>query len=128
MDDKFNDNELLLRAVFPENQRPDFWINGHISSAALKDSRGLSVSRTYDRSLKESVDWMTKHFRGAIVSITVKACNVVNAYVKFCPSFNNPYHSEIHGSKETIELSNEQALELARSASLEFMPDLQWSL
>ena len=38
MDETFDERELLLRAVWPENRRPDFWENGRLSSAALKIS------------------------------------------------------------------------------------------
>lgn len=128
MDSKFDENESLVRAVYPENQRPDFWKNGRLSSAALKDKRGLSVTRTYERSLKDTVEWMRLNFSGAMVSITVRACTVVQAYVKYCPSKTNEYHSEIHGSEEVIELSDYQALHLARQATLEFHPNFQFTV
>lgn len=126
MDSKFDESEFLVRAVYPENQRPDFWKNGRLSSAALKDKKGLSVTRTYDRPLKETVEWMTLHFKGAMVAIAVRACTTVQAYVKYCPSRTNEYHSEIHGSKEEIELSDFQALYLARQATLEYRPNFQF--
>ena len=126
MDSKFDESESLVRAVYPESQRPDFWENGRLSSAALKDKRGLSVTRTYDRSVKNTVEWMTLHFKGAMVAITVRACTVVQAYVKYCPSKTNEYHSEIHGSQEKIELSDFQAFYLARQATLEFCPNYQY--
>lgn len=126
MDSKFDENESLVRAVYPENQRPDFWENGRLSSAALKDKRGLSVTRTYDRTLKDTVEWMRLHFKGVMVAITVRACTAVQAYVKHCPSQTNEYHSEIHGSREEIELSDFQALYLARQATLEFQSNFQF--
>lgn len=126
MDAAFDESEFLVRAVYPENQRPDFWRRGRLSSAALKDKRGLSVTRTYDRTLKDTVAWMRLHFKGAMVAVTVQDCNTVQAYVKFCPSRTNEYHSEIHGSREEIELSDAQALYLARQATLEFYPDAQF--
>lgn len=128
MDSKFDANESLVRAVYPENQRPDFWENGRLSSAALKDKKGLSVTRTCDRSLKDTVEWMTLNFKGAMVAITVRACTTVQAYVKYCPSQNNPYHSEIHGSEEVIELNDYQALYLARQATLEFRPNFKLAI
>lgn len=126
MDSKFDENESLVRAVYPENQRPSFWENGKLSSAALKDSKGLSVTRTYDRTLKDTVEWMKLHFKGAMAAITVRACFAIQAYVKYCPSQKNEYHSEIHGSTETIELSDFQALYLARQATIEFYPNFQF--
>lgn len=123
MDETFDEQELLLRAVWPENRRPDFWENGRLSSAALKDKRGLSVSRTYDRPLNEAVLVMTQTFKGIIVSISVASCNAVEAYIKYCPSESNVYHSEIHQSPSEKELSDLQAFLLARQAKLEFVPN-----
>lgn len=123
---EFEEMELLLRAVWPANQRPDFWRNGKLSSAAFKDKRGLSVNRVYDQSLQEAVNFIRKTLAGVIVSLTVKDCNTVQAYVKYCPSSDNKYHSEIHGSKTEIMLSDNQALSLARKAILVSSPKVQW--
>ena len=106
MDETFSEQESLLRAVYPATRRPDFWNNGRLSSAALKDKRGLSVERTYDRTVKDATLSMSQRFQGLIVSITVPACNAVQAYIKYCPSQNSPYHSEIHGSQAQVELSD----------------------
>ena len=54
MDETFSEQELLLRAVYPATRRPNFWNNGRLSSAALKDKRGLSVEPTYDRTVKDA--------------------------------------------------------------------------
>ena len=43
MDETFSEQESLLRAVYPATRRPDFWNNGRLSSAALKDKRGRSA-------------------------------------------------------------------------------------
>lgn len=119
MDGTFNENELLLRAVWPPNRRPDFWENGRLSSAALKDKRGLSVNRTYDLPLENAVLIMSEQFSGLIVSISVAACNAVDAYVKYCPSQTNVYHSEIYGSPTEVMLNDTQAFLLARQARIE---------
>lgn len=119
MDGTFNENEQLLRAVWPANRRPDFWENGRLSSAALKDKRGLSVNRTYDLPLENAVLIMAAQFSGLIVSISVAACNAVDAYVKYCPSQTNVYHSEIHGSPTEVMLNDTQAFLLARQARIE---------
>lgn len=119
MDGTFNENEQLLRAVWPANRRPDFWENGRLSSAALKDKRGLSVNRTYDLPLENAVLIMSEQFSGLVVSISVAACNAVNAYVKYCPSQTNVYHSEIHGSPTEVMLNDTQAFLLARQARIE---------
>lgn len=117
MDSRFDNDESLIRAV---RSRPRFWENGRLSSAALKDPNGLSVTRTYDRSLEDTIEWMQQNFEGVMVVITVRSCLDVEAYVKYCPSSTNRYHSEIHGSKDEIELSDFQALYLARHATLDF--------
>lgn len=122
MNDKINNEEQLLRAVYPENRRPDFWVNGRLSSAALKDPRGLSVNRTGERSAEEAVEDMKKNFRGSIVSITMNMCNAVKAYVLYCPSKSNPYHCEIHGSRSEILLSEIQARRLAENAQILYFP------
>lgn len=123
IDSTFSETESLIRAVYPENRRPDFWTGKRISSAALKDKNGLSVTRTYDRTIKDTVDWMKIHFNGVMVSISVQACNRVRAYLKYCPSKRNAYHSEIHSSESIVELTDEQAIVLARSAVIEHEPE-----
>ena len=124
MDETFDEQERLLRAVYPADRKPDFWRTGRLSSAALKDKRGLSVTRTYDKPLQEAVTWVAKRLQGFVVSITVASCNEVKAYVIYCPSTANPYHSEIHGSEREIELSDLQAYKLARQARIEHSPSI----
>ena len=119
MDGTFNENERLLRAVWPADRRPDFWENGRLSSAALKDKRGLSVNRTYDLPLENAVLIMSEQFSGFIVSISVASCNAVDAYVKYCPSQTNVYHSEIHSNPTEVMLNDTQAFLLARQARIE---------
>lgn len=114
---ELNRDELLLRAVYPLNQRPNFWKDGRLSGAALKDSRGLSVERTHTRSVEESVNYMLTHLSGNIVAITQESCESVSAVVVYLPT-QNIYHCEIHGSKEKLALNPRQAREIARSASV----------
>lgn len=127
MDCKFNDDEKLLRAVLPPNRRPNFWENGRLSSAALKDKNGLSVERTYDRTMEASIAHMTSYLTGYIVSITVPECRQVGACLRYKPT-SNIYHCEIHGSETEVELSDVQALLLARKAVLEFEPDAEYKI
>ena len=123
MDETFYEHEQLLRAVWPANRKPEFWENGRLSSAALKDKKGLSVDRTYDRPISDAVAVMKRRFHGLIVSIAVPTCNAVNAHLVYKPSPVDPYHSEIHGSANDIELSDTQALLLARSATIQYEPN-----
>ena len=114
---KFNDSELLLRAVLP---RPNYWRNGRLSSAALKDKYGLSVDRTYTRTLNDSIQYMKNHLSGSIVSFTISDCHSVSAVVKYMPSLTNKYHCEIHGSADRVLLDTDQAHELACRAIIQF--------
>lgn len=127
MNEIFDDREKLLRAVWPPDRRPDFWINGRLSSAALKDKRGLSVERTYDRTLGSSIASMRTRFRGYIVSFSVPACKAVYACLRYKPN-SNIYHCEIHGSETEVELSDTQALLLARGAVLEYEPNAEYKV
>ena len=115
-------DELLLRAVYPAGKKPNYWENGHLSSAALKDSNGLSVERTANRSMEESVCFMLDHLTGCVISFSVEACNKVYAIVRYLPSNDNAYHCEVHGSDIQKVLSEVQAYKLSRAAKIEHMP------
>ena len=128
MDESFVEREKLLRAVWPPNRRPDFWINGRLSSAALKDKRGLSVDRTFDRPLKTAIESMRTRLGGYIVSFPVPLCNFAQVYLRYLPSNGNPYHSEMHRSETEVILSDEQALLLARAATLEYEPNYEYKV
>ncbi len=115
MDENFKSDESLYRAVLPKDM---FWKkDGTLSSAAFFDKKGLSVDRGYYRPDIEVVDFMHEILNGSIVSFKVEECNQVNAKVKYLPSRNNKYHSEVHG-KETKELSNKQRKYLATHAKI----------
>ena len=62
LDERFDEKECLLRAVYPENKKPTFWKNGRLYSAALKDSRGLSVNRTDSLPMQTAVAIMRPCF------------------------------------------------------------------
>ena len=111
-------NEVLLRAVYPANRRPDFWKNGKLSSAALKDKKGLSVNRTYTRTLDQAICHLLKNLTGNVVSISQESCSIVSALVRYSPSVSNKYHCEIHGSSECKVLSPIQAKYIASQAKL----------
>ena len=128
MGETFDEREKLLRAVWPPTKKPNFWQNGRLSSAALKDKNGLSVERTYDRTVSDAVSVMIQRLQGLIVSITVSDCHAVQACIKYKPTKANPYHSEIHGSESEIMLSDVQALLLARSAVLQYDPNGEYKV
>lgn len=80
--------------------------------------KGLSVERTYDRSLEASIQFMLGHLSGNIASVTVGDCESTDAVVVYLPSLHNKYHSEIHGSAETKALNPHQARFLAERAQM----------
>lgn len=113
MDDFFENDESLYRAVYPPEKMQMFWkSDGRLSSAALKDKNGLSVERGHYRSDKDVAASMRERFSGRIVRLSVGQCRAVNAIVKYLPG-RSEYHSEIHGSESKKILSNHQSRELA---------------
>lgn len=116
MDNVFEDNEQLLRAVLPSAM---FWKDNRLSSAAFKDPKGLSVDRVYKRKMESAVKKMTQSFIGSIISVKVSDCRDVQACVKYLPS-KNKYHSEIHRDESIPLLTSFQAKHLARVAVIEF--------
>lgn len=103
MDNNFDKDELLLRAVLPNGM---YWKNGKLSSAAFKTKKGLSVSRVYDRPLEDAVHTMTQEFKGSIVSFRVEECTKVKAYVQYAPSKKNIYHCNVLQSPSEVVLSD----------------------
>jgi len=117
MDNNFSAEEKLYRAVYPPNQKEMFWKNdGTLSSAAFADNRGLSVNRGDFRDDSAVVEEMLKRFSGCIVYVKAESCFEASASVKYLPSKDNPYHSEIHGSDAVIPLSKTQRRYLAQKA------------
>lgn len=114
----FSCNEELVRAVRDRNSRPDYWIGDRVSTAAFKDPKGMSVTRTDGQSLEDTVEWMKKHFVGTMVSFSVLLCKEIKAVVKHIPSHNNPRHSEVHGSNKDVLLSDFQLKEIANKCKI----------
>lgn len=119
MDDKFEKNEKLYRAVYPPEVMEMYWKrDGSISSAAFADPKGLSVDRGNYRSDSEVVSDMQKRFYGHIFSLYVRNCLDISAKVYYRPSKVNQYHTEIHGNTSTPLLSKSQRRFLAQKAVL----------
>jgi hypothetical protein len=93
--------------------------DGTVSSAAFYDPNGLSVTRGYHRNNDIVITYMKENFVGRVLSVLVQDCKDANAYVKYCPSKTNRYHSEIHGSKDRVLLSQAQRKKLAKAAIIE---------
>ena len=109
MNNTFNENELLYRAVYPPEINHILWKdNQHVSSAAFLDKRGLSVERGDIRSDEEVLKYMRKSFIGRFISVTVGLCHRINAKVIYKPTKRSIYHSEIHGSEKQIVLTPAQ--------------------
>lgn len=117
--DKVEDEDLF-RAI-PSN--PNCWSSKHDrpSSAAFKDSQGLSVDRDGSRSDEVIIGAMEDRLgeeRGH-VSVYSEFCkNDVEALVVPKPEEDNPYHAEIHRSEEKAQLTNGQARKLSRKARI----------
>lgn len=119
MDDAFNNDEKLYRAVYPPEIMDIFWRkDGTVSSAAFADANGLSVDRGYYRPDPEVIQFMNKRFTGSIIKLYVKNCIDIGAVVRYSPSRNNIYHSEIHGSETQILLSKQQRHYLSKKAKI----------
>ena len=128
MEAEIQEYEYLLRAVDLPGRRPDYWEpDGRISTAAFKDDRGLSVDRTGERSLEDSVEYASSHLRGVIASVAATDCQKVETKLFYKPSKSNPYHTEIHQSSTTIELSPIQALYLRDHCIIVRNPSIQFA-
>ena len=119
MDNTFNDDEQLYRAVYPPDKIPFFWKkNGTISDAALRDSNGLSVERGNYRTDKEVIDAMSEYFEGSIIAFSVADCREVNASVLYKPTTRSIFHTEVHGSIDKRVLSAPQRRHIIERAKI----------
>ena len=124
VDNTFDDAERLYRAVYPPSHPGLFWKkDGKISPSAFADPKGLSVERGYYRKSEEIVEKMKKTFSGCIVSLSVRNCRDVGAVVKYLPSKDNKYHSEVHGSDDVVLLNKSQRFHLAEVANEEYLEE-----
>lgn len=122
IDNKFDNNEELYRAVFPR----DIFLkkNGTISSAAFRTRIGCSVERSYYRKEIEIIEQIKGWFEGAfIVTVKVNKCKEADTYILYKPSERSDYHSEILKSKDEILLTKAQARKLAKFAKIVFCPE-----
>lgn len=121
MDNIFHEEEKLYRLIIPKNW---YFEEDRISSAAFKDSKGLSVDRDGDRKDIEIINSFFSRFNNenieAIACIDVKTCIDLNTYLKYAPTDDNIYHSEIHDSINRITLSPSKAKKLADKCSIPY--------
>lgn len=110
MNDVISDDELLFRGVIEK-----FWDyeKNRPSSAIFKDSKGVSVDRSYDRTEAECLHFL-KNKRDFFKVCSIKTADVRKnqavALYKKLP--DNIYHSEIHDSLEKIEIRGSKAKKL----------------
>ncbi len=117
MNDVFKSDEKLYRAVYPPEVAAMYWKrDGSLSPVTFVDPKGLSVDRGYYRDDADVKAAMKKRLTGDIVRFYVRSCNEVGAFLRYLPSKNNKYHTEIHGSADNRRLSRHQCYYLARRA------------
>jgi hypothetical protein len=117
--DNISDEEFLYRRIRVENQ----WDkqNDRPSSAAFKDSNGLSVDRLGERT-EQNVIISFKIFDPiAIAKVKVAICREKLCHIKYDPITSgvnaNIYHTLIHRSTTKIELTDGQAKYLSKNCS-----------
>lgn len=118
--DFIKDEELLYRAIKPY---PNWWKEKEKrpSSAAFKDSLGVSVDRDAKRDESEIIGAIEKRFElKAIVKVKTSYCRELQTYPFPKPLIDNPEHAEIHRSENVIELTDSQARNLAKTCEIIF--------
>lgn len=120
MDDNFASNECLYRGLHP------MWIedDNSVSSAAFKDSCGISVDRDGGRSEQECVERITEALPqiagvGKLTCGDVEECEAKTVYLPF---EGNEYHSEIHDSSEQVQIkSKSKSRKLAKKCHVVYL-------
>jgi hypothetical protein len=106
----FEEDEYLYRGILEvfwdfENDRP--------TSAIFKDSKGVSVDRSFDRNEDDCVTFLKKNKKFyRICNIQVKEVKSVDVIVIYKKIPENIYHSEIHDSSEKIQIKGSKAKKL----------------
>lgn len=110
------DEEFLYRGV--SDHQWDFQ-NNRITSAAYKDSLGVSVDRSGSRDEGACISRLLqlKPFM-AVGQLLVKFVREKELLVKYTPTEDNEYHSEIHQTEETVGLTTGQARSLSKQATV----------
>ncbi|MFN3998814.1 hypothetical protein [Algoriphagus sp.] len=113
--DFIKDEELLYRAIKPF---PNWWKEkeNRPSSAAFKDSRGVSVDRDAGRPESQIISRINSRFEiQAIVKVKASFCREIEANPLPRPIIGIPEHAEIHRTETIIELTDSQARNLAKN-------------
>ena len=116
LSEEIADSEYLYRGVVEE-----MWDAEHerITSAAFKDSHGVSVDRDGERTENECVKSLMKikSFR-KICRILTKTVRDNGALALYKPIPENVYHSEIHQTLDKVELSKGCARRISQAAEV----------
>lgn len=114
---EISDSETLFKAIKPINH---LWKEGVPSSAAFKDSKGLSVDRDGGRSKSECIAVLQERIgTKAVVSFRAGECRSIGVMPLAKPLMNNPFHAEVHRNLTEVSLSPSQAKKLRDLAKLE---------
>jgi hypothetical protein len=110
MDDSFRPEERLYRGIHAM-----FLDGDRITSAAFKDSGGVSVDRDGGRNEDDCIERLITALPqisgvGRLTYADVESCGAVTIY---CPTTENVYHSQIQDSKEQVKIPNSKAKKLA---------------
>ena len=118
----FSADERLYRAIRPIDI---FWKKeGKISSAAFKDSQGLSCDRDMGRiDVSSCVCSLLKFLQRdeTVVSISYRECIDVNATLEYEPIDGNEYHSLILNNHEKRQLTDSQAKKLSKLVHYDYL-------
>lgn len=119
MDDIFSADEYLYRGLH------QLWLkdDNTVSSAAFKDSGGVSVDRTGGRQETECIDRMIGALP-TIIGLCKLTCGDVvccDALPRYLPLEGNEYHSEIHDSERQVQIKkSSKARQLASKSIVVF--------
>ncbi|MPM49903.1 hypothetical protein SDC9_96637 [bioreactor metagenome] len=120
MDSAIKEEEDLYRRV---DVRPQFWKEecDRPSSALFKDSNGVSVDRSNNRSLEDIIKDEERLHRvfgsedlKAVISVSKKTCEDKDIYVKCDPIDNNEHHCIIQRTESEVPLTSGQAKYLSK--------------
>ena len=117
VNNEVSNNEWLYRLVL---NKPNYWKENEnrVSSAAFKDSKGVSVDRDGERPESKIIEELNHRFIekiGGIVKIQAGFCRNSGAIPLSKPEVDNVYHCIIIG-KESVELTNSIARQLSKNA------------
>ena len=113
----FLEGEIFHRVVKPNY---NWWVSkeNRLSSAAFKDSHGLSVDRAANRSSEEVTNFLKQHLPDgcAEIIISLAVCSSTQSRIVSEPTLTNPFHMLILGEFKT-ELPNRAAKYFAEHCS-----------